>query len=109
MRLFDFWKFRRLRKASQRRHQDRLDVRHIGVHRHQVLRNVRIDDAPRLAIHMGFLQQRHAEAIDDATDQLAVRGFCVHHPPAIERTNETAYPQLANIRIETNLDELRAE
>jgi hypothetical protein len=57
LRLFDFWKFRRLRKASQRRHQDRLDVGRAV----RVLKNLRKRQCRTQLKTLRFLPLRNAD------------------------------------------------
>ena len=79
------------------------------VHRHQVFGDVGVDDAPGFAIHQRFFQQRHADAVDDAADQLAAGGFGIQDAPAVECADEAADPDFTQVRINPHLGELRAE
>src|SRR6185503_15353394 len=60
-------------------------------------------------VDMRFLQQRHADAEYDATDQLAACGLGVDDAPTVERTDEAAHADLTEIGIDPHLRELCTE
>src|ERR1043165_6012060 len=54
-------------------------------------------------------EQRHAEALHDAAEELAARGLGVEDPAAGEGAHDLAHPHEPEIRIDAHLGELRAE
>ena len=67
------------------------------------------DDAAGFAVHQRFFQQCHADAIGDAADQLAARGFGVQNVAAVEGADEAAATDFAKIGIDAHLGELDVE
>src|SRR5262249_6603137 len=55
------------------------------------------------------LQQRHANAKDDAADCLTARGLRVQDCPNVEDAERTLNAHKSKVRVNTHLDELRAK
>src|SRR6266550_6005685 len=60
--------------------EDHVDVRDVGVDGQEVFRQVGVQIPSGSCVDGRVLPERHAEAVDDASDQLAASGLAVQDP-----------------------------
>src|SRR3984957_2649551 len=73
------------------------------MHRHVILGERRVHDAPGALVERNFLHEREAEPHDDAAAELTRRRLGVEDAPAIERAEEAADAQLASDDVHSDL------
>jgi len=85
--------------------QDDLQVRHVGEDRHEVLCRVLVDDAAVAVVQQRPLHQRHPQAHDGASQDLAAGHPRIDDPARRLRAHEPLQPHLAGVRIDVDLGE----
>ena len=88
---------------------DHIETANVGVDRHEVLGEIDIRVRADAAVEVRLLEQRHADALHDAAEVLAARGFGVEDAAAGERAHHPPHPHQSQIRIDADLGEVTAE
>ncbi|PAV66102.1 hypothetical protein WR25_17473 [Diploscapter pachys] len=87
--------------------EDNLDVTDIGVHRHVILRQVVVHEAPEAMVGLGMFLQGHAQPPDHSTKNLAAGSLGVDYPPSGNGADHARYPYRAQRLVHPHLDEHR--
>src|SRR5262245_17025746 len=88
---------------------EHVDVWYVGVARDVIAGQIVIGVVAEPRIHHALLVQRHRQPHRHATDQLRPYGPGVRDPADAEAAKHPAYPDLAGVDVDADLDELGAE
>src|ERR1700756_1042985 len=87
---------------------DRIELRDVGVHRHEVLREVAVDESAAAQVDHCFLVQRHAQPPDHSANELRTRGLGIQYAAYREDSEHSSHSDLSRINVDTDLGEVGA-
>src|SRR5579859_1029532 len=86
-----------------------IEFRDIGIGRHEIAREVAVDEPAGDGIGFRLLEQGLASAPGNATDRLAARGLGINDLPGVVSSKDPVQAYQPEIRIDTHLGEYRRE